>query len=109
MSGRTNTFVSLKTLAELGEAFALDDQLSRPSKEKDPRHGRVDNSPPIIVSPDCGLCGEPLLPGRYVCVGHARRALEAAHVYRQKHHLPGHGRVWMTDNQEQENHVRRAA
>lgn len=104
-------YVKLSTLAELGQAFVLDDERSRPAKKKNPRHERADNSPPIIVSPNCGLCGEPLLPGRYLCANHARLALEAAQVYRQKHHLPGHGRVWMNDNDQQEdqNDVREAA
>ena len=109
MSGRSNTFVKLSTLTELGQAFALDQ--ARPTKKKNPRSGRVDDSPPILVSPDCGLCGKPLLAGRYVCADHAARALEAAQVYRTRHREPGPGRVWMNDNQQQEdqNDVRREA
>jgi hypothetical protein len=38
------------------------------------RERRAHSSPPIFVSPNCGLCGEPLEPGRYVCATPNRRS-----------------------------------
>ena len=51
----------------------------------------------MVATRDCGLCGRPLAPGRYLCADHVELALEAAHVYRQKLGKPGVGRVWMKD------------
>jgi hypothetical protein len=95
-------YVKLSTLAELGEAFALDRAPKRRPKS-DRQDRRPAGDPPILVSPDCGLCGKPLLPGRYLCADHARLALEAAEFHRLKHRQPGSGRVWLTDPTTKEN------
>ena len=51
----------------------------------------------MVATRDCGLCGKPLLPDRFLCADHAALALEAAHVYRQNRGKPGAGLVWMED------------